>query len=765
MRFLSVRLIASLILAVALVSLLSSYYQVNGEKRNLRKDLERRAAVLSGSFAGDVEAELEKQSVKNLQDTVERFSNREHLAGVALLGQDLQSIAQSSGLAERLQIPPATLAHAMTKSDTQSRFIRLPNRESLHVYLLPLQQGNEFVGVLLIAQDASHIDAQVRRVWRETFVRVLVQVLLIVVITVLIIRWSIAGPISRAAQWMRTLRTEGSVKTPAITDLGVLRPLAKEMTTFAESLTAARSAAEREAQLREAGESLWTAERLSVHVRNKLGSNRLFVVSNREPYSHVHHGKSIQVIVPASGLVTALQPILCACDGTWVAHGSGDADRETVDRYDRLAVPPEEPRYTLRRVWLTKQEEEGYYYGFANEGLWPLCHVAHTRPIFRAPDWGYYEAANQKFARAILEEMSGTDSPVVLVQDYHFALLPRLVKKERPDARIAIFWHIPWPSSETFGICPWQAELLNGMLGADLVGFHVQAHCTNFLDTVDRSLESRIDWEHFAVNRAGHRTVVKPFPISVEFPKTPVGLDKGDSPYLDRVALLRELGVEALFLGIGVDRVDYTKGIIERFLAIERMLEKHPNYQGKFTFVQIGAPSRTHIKRYHDLLADVEAESDRINLRFQSGKWRPIVFLKRHYSHQEIARYYRAADLCLVTSLHDGMNLVAKEFVAARHDEQGVLLLSRFTGAAREFVDAVMVNPYDIERTADAIRYALEMTTEERRARMQRMRKLVKEQNIYRWAGNLIADLCSVRIDYAHDSNESRIGRAATQSS
>jgi trehalose 6-phosphate synthase len=495
-----------------------------------------------------------------------------------------------------------------------------------------------------------------------------------------------------------------------------------------------------------------------------LGSSRLFVVSNREPYSHVRQGKSIQVIVPASGLVTALQPILCACDGTWVAHGSGDADRETVDRHDRLAVPPEEPRYTLRRVWLTKQEEEGYYYGFANEGLWPLCHVAHTRPIFRAPDWECSEAANQKFARAILEEMSGTDSPVVLVQDYHFALLPQLVKKERPDARIAIFWHIPWPSSETFGICPWQAELLSGMLGADLVGFHVQAHCTNFLDTVDRTLESRIDWEHFAVNRAGHRTVVKPFPISVEFPKVPVGPDDEDSPYLDRVALLRELGVEAMFLGVGVDRVDYTKGIIERFLAIERMLEKHPNYQGKFTFIQIGAPSRTHIKRYHDLLADVEAESDRINRRFQSGKWRPIVFLKRHYSHQEIARYYRAADLCLVTSLHDGMNLVAKEFVAARHDEQGVLLLSRFTGVAREFVDAVLVNPYDIERTADAIRYALEMTMEERRARMQRMRKLVKEQNIYRWAGNLIADLCGVRIDDAHDSNEGRIGRSATQS-
>jgi len=765
MRFLSIRLIASLILAVTLVSFLSSYYQVNAEKRNLRKDLERRAAVLSESLAGNVEAQFEKQSIKNLQEIVERFSNREHLAGVAVLAPDLQPIAQSSGLAQRLQTPPSTLSHAMTESHTQSRFIRLPNRASLHAYLLPLRQGNELVGELLIVHDASYIDAQIRRVWRDTFVRVLVQALLIVVITLVIIRWSIAGPIARAAQWMRSLRTGGSAQTPANADLEVLRPLAKEMTNFAESLTAARSAAEREAQLREAGESLWTADRLSVHVRNRLGSNRLFVVSNREPYSHVHEGKSIHVIVPASGLVTALQPILCACDGTWVAHGSGDADRETVDHHDRLVVPPGEPRYTLRRIWLTKQEEEGYYYGFANEGLWPLCHVAHTRPTFRAPDWKRYEEANQKFAKGVLDEMSGTDSPVVLVQDYHFALLPRLVKKERPDARIAIFWHIPWPSSESFGICPWQAELLDGMLGADLVGFHVQAHCTNFLDTVDRTLESRIDWDHFAVNRAGHRTVVKPFPISVEFPKTPVGLVDGESPYLDRVALLRELGVEATFLGIGVDRVDYTKGIMERFLAIERMLEKHPNYQGKFTFIQIGAPSRTHIKRYHDLLADVEAESDRINWRFQSGKWKPIVFLKRHYSHEEIGRYYRVADLCLVTSLHDGMNLVAKEFVAARHDEQGVLLLSRFTGAARELLDAVLVNPYDIERTADAIRYALEMTPEERRARMQRMRRLVKEQNIYRWAGNLIADLCSVRIDYAHDYNESRSVRAARQSS
>jgi trehalose 6-phosphate synthase len=287
---------------------------------------------------------------------------------------------------------------------------------------------------------------------------------------------------------------------------------------------------------------------------------------------------------------------------------------------------------------------------------------------------------------------------------------------------------------------------LEGLLGADLIGFHIQSHCTNFLQTVDRSLESRIDWEHFAVNREKHRTAVKPFPISVEFPSAPRA-EPEQNTYLERAAILQESGVGALFLGVGVDRVDYTKGILERFLAIERMLEKYPAYLEKFTFVQIGAPSRTHIKRYHDFLADVQAEAERINWRFQTGKWKPIIFLNRQHSHVEIERYYRSADVCLVTSLHDGMNLVAKEFVAARDDDQGVLILSRFTGAARELRDAVLVNPYDIERTADTIRYALEMNPEERTARMQRLRKVVKEQNIYRWAGNLIADLCEVRLD------------------
>jgi trehalose 6-phosphate synthase len=748
-RLLSVRLIVSLVLGITLVSLLSSYYQVRSEKQNLRRDLEHRGEVLAESLTGNIEPAIEKGNRKELQRIVARFGNREHLEGIGIYDQKGQPIAITPGLTERLAGHTAPVGTAEVQNHGYGEFIH-DGSLSIHIYVMPLHVKDEVVGALAIVQNSSYINAQSVSVWRGTFLRVLVQGVIIVFVTLLIVRLSIVGPLARAAQWMKALRTgKGPARPP---DLDLLFPLAREMTTFAASLTAARFAAEKEAQLREAGDSVWTGDRLGVHVRAKLESSRLFVVSNREPYLHIHEGKEVQVMVPASGLVTALEPILRACDGTWVAHGSGDADRETVDKHDCLRVPPEEPLYTLRRVWLSKEEEEGYYYGFANEGLWPLCHIAHTRPLFRASDWEHYKQVNQLFADAVLEEMADVENPVLLAQDYHFALLPRMIKKARPDARVAIFWHIPWPNPEAFGICPWQKELLDGLLGADLIGFHIQSHCNNFLQTVDRTLESRIDWEHFSVNREEHRTVVKPFPISVDFNEAPVRAETEDTAYEERVTLLRELGLEASLLGVGVDRVDYTKGILERFLAIEWLLEKYPEYRENFTFIQIGAPSRTHIKRYHDLLGEVEAEADRINWRWQTSKWKPIVFLKRQHSHREIDRYYRTADLCVVSSLHDGMNLVAKEFIAARHDEQGVLVLSCFTGAARELADALIVNPYNVQQTAEAMRFGLEMDLDERRVRMQRMRKVVKEHNIYRWAGNLISDLSEVRLDTPVDA-------------
>jgi trehalose-6-phosphate synthase/uncharacterized membrane protein affecting hemolysin expression len=742
MRLLNVRLIASLIVVIALVSLISSYFEIRAQKRSLRQDLERRAEVLAESLSENVVPYFGKGS-RRLQEIVVQFGNREHLAGVAIYDRDGAALAVTPGLARWLTSEPHAAVQSLAAHRGASEFIRTGGY-ALNIYSLPLQKDDVVLGTLVIVHDASYIDAQKARVWRETFLRVLVQVFLISLITLLIVRWSITGPIARAAQWMKALRTGRAF--PRLSHNDLLHPLAKEVATFAQSLTAARLSAEKEAELRDAAETIWTAERLAVHVRTRLQGSRLFVVSNREPYIHSRSGKTVQVMVPASGLVTALEPVLCACDGTWIAHGSGDADREVVDRQDSLRVPPDEHRYTLRRVWLTKEEEDGYYYGFANEGLWPLCHIAHTRPIFRAADWEHYRLANKKFAKALLEEMHGIARPVLLVQDYHFALLPRLIKKERPDARIAIFWHIPWPNAEAFSICPWQRELLDGLLGADLIGFHIQSHCNNFLQTVDRTLESRIEWEHFAVNREEHRTSVMPFPISVEFPEPVPGRERASS-YDERATLLKELGLEATYLGVGVDRVDYTKGILERFLAVERLLDEHSLYRGKFTFVQIGAPSRTHIKRYHDLMAEVEAEADRINWKFAAGKWKPIIFRKGQHNHQEIGRYYRAADLCLVTSLHDGMNLVAKEFIAARDDEQGVLILSVFTGAARQLRDALLVNPYDIERTAEAIRTALEMEPEHRKVRMVRMRRMVKEHNVFRWAGNLIGNLCEMQLD------------------
>lgn len=745
MRLLSVRLIISLVVGITVVSLLFSYYSVQVEEHDLRRDVERRAELLGESLSGNVEHSLEKASPRELQRIVERFGHREHLVGVAVYDAAGNRLAVTPVLANLLTDRPPIVAKAIVDNLGDSEFTRL-GTASLHFYVLPLHNESSVIGALAIVHDTGYIASQTRKVWRETFLRALVQMVIIAFLTLLIVRWSLSGPIARAALWVRTLRTQREHPRQSMPELDAFQPLARELATIAESLNHARLAAETEARLRQTVESTWTAERLAVHVRSKLGENRLFVVSNREPYLHTRQGRKIEVVIPASGLVTALEPVLQACNGTWLAHGSADADRETVDSHDRLRVPPDDPRYTLRRVWLTPEEEEGYYYGFANEGLWPLCHIAHTRPVFRATDWEYYQQVNRKFADALLQEMAGTEQPVVLVQDYHFALLPRMIKQLRPDARVAIFWHIPWPNSDAFAISPWQGELLNGLLGADLVGFHVQSHCNNFLQTVERALESQVDWEHFTAKRNEHVTMVRPYPISVDFAEFKSAADLEINSEQLRAEVLQELGVEAIFMGVGVDRVDYTKGILERFLAIERLLEKYPAYQKQFVFVQIGAPSRTHLKPYHDLLVEVEAKAERINRRFQTSNWRPIIFRNRQHSHHEIGRYYRAADLCVVTSLHDGMNLVAKEFLASRNDEDGALVLSCFTGAARELRDALIVNPYDIDQTAEAIRHALEMDPYERKQRMQRMRKLVREQNIYRWAGDLIGQLCEFRV-------------------
>jgi len=746
---LTARLCLALIFSVAGVSLIFAYYQTSEQTHGLQQELERHALVLAESLAKSAEPLAANHSYRDLQRLVDRFQNREQIAGIAIYGLRGETLAVSVGLMPRLIDAPEPVAQSLVDGKPHTSFIRLAETPA-HVVALPLRDGATLLGVLAVLHDSSYIDLQAIALWRRALLGVAIQTALIVGITLLTIRLGLARPLHRMTQWLREQRigaaagSEPSTNTPQERAFGEFEPLTLEVTRLASSLVAARAAAEEEARLRESADSNWTADRLRVFVQTRLKGDRLLVVSNREPYEHVKGPSGIQCVVPASGLVTALEPVLRACDGTWIAQATGSADRETADAFGRLRVPPDHSQYTLRRVWLSKEEEEGFYLGFANEGLWPLCHIAHTRPVFRAGDWEYYQTVNKKFADALLEEIEDEEQPVILVQDYHFALLPRLIKDQRRDARVAIFWHIPWPNPEELAICPWQRELLNGLLGADLIGFHIQAHCNNFLETADRALESRIDWERFAVSRGGHATLVRPIPISVAFdsPETPA---KETLPHLERAELLAKLGVRASFMGVGVDRIDYTKGIPERFRGVERFLEECPAYRTEFTFVQIGSPSRTQIPRYHNLMDEVVGEAERINKRFQTADWKPIVLLTRQHSHSEILPYYRTADLCLVTSLHDGMNLVAKEFVAARPDDQGVLILSRFAGASHELADALVVNPYDTEELAQAIHRALEMAPEERRIRMQRMRATVRERNIYRWAGSLIGELCEIR--------------------
>jgi trehalose 6-phosphate synthase len=495
----------------------------------------------------------------------------------------------------------------------------------------------------------------------------------------------------------------------------------------------------------------WTPQALQQVVRDQLDGAAMLVVSNREPYIHGRDSDgSINVHVPASGMVTAIEPIMRACSGTWIAHGSGSADREVVDRHGRVAVPPEDPSYTLRRVWLTEEQEQGYYYGFANEGLWPLCHLAYVRPAFRESDWNHYREVNARFADTVAAE-TGRGEAVVLIQDFHFALLPKLIRDRHVKATIALFWHIPWPNVETFGVCPWKKELLLHLLEADILGFHTLYHCQNFLATVDRYIECQIDHEHMTVTHQGQVCHVTPYPISIEWP--PRWLAKvAPAPLAQANIRARWHIAPGVRIGLGVERWDFTKGIIERFHALETLFEKHPRWRGRLTFLQVAAPSRSKLPAYQALQQQTVAELERINARFATTDWQPIVLVAEHQEPVQVFELFRAADFTLVNSLHDGMNLVAKEFVAARDDEDGVLILSTFAGASRELPEALLVNPYDVGETAAAMAAALDMSRDERRKRMQLMRRTVAEANVYRWAGTMLMDVARIRQRAALES-------------
>jgi alpha,alpha-trehalose-phosphate synthase [UDP-forming] len=761
MQLFRVRLILALIASVTVVSLAFTYFDVLAHRHVLREDLERRTQWMGRSIQPDVKGALESADLSGLPSLTETLKSATGALGLAVFDAKGKLLSWSGPSDVMGALGKNIVDRSLSKGEQVDAFSHAKEWQWLEE-VSPIHNGNQLDGAMAIVVDASYIRTEGVELWRRSFWHIVALVILIVGITLGMVRWFLLRPMTRVAERMRLLRTGNAEKAGVAVhgELGLFSPLAREVETMAESLRAARAAAAAEARLRDAGERQWTAERLAVHICNRAGSSRIFVVSNREPYMHVKQGRETVCVVPPSGLVTALEPVLRACDGVWVASGSGDADASAVDEFDRLRVPPDEPLYTLRRVWLSEEEEERYYEGFSNEGLWPLCHIAHTRPIFRALDWECYQRVNQKFASALLEEMRGSEEPVVFVQDYHLALVPQIVKKARPDARVAIFWHIPWPNPEAFGICPWQAELLDGLLGADLIGFHIPLHCNNFLATVDRVLESRTDREHMTVRRHGHASLVRPYPVSVAFD----GTGQQTTPTEEERAaakdqLLKKFDIRAERLAVGVDRLDYTKGIVERLEAIGQLFEDHPWYRERLAMVQIAAPSRTRIPSYAELRRRVEETVERINAKFQTSHWRPIALIEQQCNHEEVNRWYRAADVCLVTSLHDGMNLVAKEYVAARDDEDGVLVLSKFTGAAVELQDALLVNPYDVAGVSETIFAALEMDPAERRNRMRRMRRQVMEYNIYLWAANALGDLREVRLE---DSEVVRMQPAAT---
>jgi trehalose 6-phosphate synthase len=707
------------------------------------RDVSTRARLaLSGAreTLGDA---LRARDTRRLAGVLRELARDDRIMGAAVCGQDGRTAAATG-------IVPASFACDALAERLRARegpdgleVVEQADGELVHALAVPVGGGEGPRGLVVVIHDLGFLARREAAMQRFTLGAFALVALLASFVTVAVRRAS-------WRDWTEELRRVlglGGARAPAGAPRKLFQPLLSDVHHLVTELAAEQTGT---------ASGKWSPERLHGTLAEAVGGEGVIVVANREPYVHERDRDGrIRVRHPASGLVTALEPVMRACGGVWIAQGSGSADRAVVDRHDRIRVPPGEESYAIRRVWLTDREEWGYYYGFSNEGLWPLCHIAHTRPRFRAQDFREYERVNRRFAEAVAEEASGPD-PIVLVQDYHYALAPRMIRERLPRATIIAFWHIPWPNGERFGICPWANELLDGMLGASIVGFHTQLHCNNFVDSVDRYLEARIDRERHSIFVHGREVLVRPYPISIEWPNQ---LAELSAPVAECRKKVRErLGLPPdARLGVGVDRLDYTKGIEERLLAVERLLERFPRLRRRFTFAQIAAPSRTLIPEYQELSERVEALVASVNERFGDATWRPIVLLREHHEPARIFEYLRAADLCYVSSLHDGMNLVAKEFVAARDDERGVLVLSRFTGASHELTEALLVNPYDVEESSSALAAALAMPEAEQRERMRAMRSFVAGMNVYRWAGRMLTDASRLR---QRDRLSSRIGPA-----
>lgn len=698
------------------------------------KDLDVRATLVANTIQEPLHDQLSTESKSKTIAFFNRIAQDERIFALAYCAKPESKPLSSRSLPNTIRCDNLDI----WRNDMGEHLLH-SDQGLLHVSVKDMESASAPSARLVLLHDMSFITRRSEESKRYVFYFFIGLAAVISLLTVVIAQLSWRG-------WMAgmqaLLRGEGLLRQPGATvppnsPLPEFKPIARDLRRLLQEL-------ESEARARDESQITWTAESLRAILHGELRGNDVIVVSNREPYIHTTVNGQLTTQRPASGLVTALEPIMRACSGTWIAHGSGSADKDVVDSHDRVAVPPEKPSYHIRRIWLTQEEEAGYYYGFANEGLWPLCHIAHVRPTFRSSDWKYYVEVNRKFAQAVATE-SKTNNPIVLIQDYHLALLPRMIREVLPDATIITFWHIPWPNPESFAICPWREEILAGLLGSSILGFHTQFHCNNFVDTVDRFLEARVDRETFSVTMGGKQTAVRRYPISIDWPPSEDLMAKKASICQQEIRVNNNLPKDQ-FIGIGVDRLDYTKGIVERFRAVERLFELSPEWIGRFTFIQIAAPTRSSIDEYHAHEQLVISTAARINERFGKDSGRPAIVLKvEHHGPRQVYEYYRASQLCFVSSLHDGMNLVAKEFIAARDDEQGVLVLSQFAGASRELPEALIVNPYDADQCATALHLALTMSASEQRDRMRLMRSLVSEFNVYRWAGRMLLDAATMR--------------------
>jgi trehalose 6-phosphate synthase len=718
------------VLPVALASCVVAFFGLPYIERLLaewfRSDVELRAQLVMHSMEEPITDLVQKGNEWRLRGYLAKVTADERLLAVLVCRPDGSTIFKT----ERA---PATITceSAGGSNFTATKVVQLPSG-SVQISRFDFDAAEPTPFRVLMLHDLSFVDRRQRTARDFVIVFVGISILLLALLIVLV-AWL------QLRRWVKVLI--GDIRGKRfLDDAESPRSSLPILSRVREVLAEAEEKQRLEIDFHEN----WTPQALRQVVRDHLHSAQVIIVSNREPYIHNFDADHHPVVqVPASGMVTALEPIMRACSGVWVAHGAGSADRETVDRFDQIRVPPDDPTYTLRRVWLTEAQEQGYYYGFSNEGLWPLCHLAYVRPAFRASDWRAYEEVNAKFAEVVAAE-SNTDSPVILIQDFHFALLPLLIRKRIPKATVALFWHIPWPNAETFGVCPWKREMLLHMLSADILGFHTRYHCQNFLGTVDRFVECQIDHEHMTVTLQGHVCRVAPYPISIEWPPRWLQFLPDIATCRAAIKARYRIGAET-WVGLGVERWDFTKGILERFQALETLLDKNPRHRGRVCLLQIAAPSRSQLPAYQALQQKTYSEVERINAKFAEGDWRPIILIDEHQEPLRVFELYRAADFCLVNSLHDGMNLVAKEFVAARDDEDGVLILSTFAGASRELAEAVLINPFDVTETAEAMEIAMRMGRDERRNRMSLMRRTVKENNVYRWAGRMLMDAARIR--------------------